>query len=327
MPGKRLQARQQQVADRQQLHPDRREVGYNGLMSQHANTGRKLIATVALNVVITAVEVAGGLISGSLALVSDALHNLSDAAAALVSWLALKIGRQPRTLRRTFGTRRAEILAALLNASVLVGISLYLFVEVVRRLSHPQTIDGPLMLVVAVVGLLANGAAVLLLHGEARGSLNVRAAYLHLLSDTVSSVAVIAGAGAIWAFGWAWLDPLLTVLISLYVLREAWVILRQAVAILMMGTPEHMDLQSIQAALEKLPGVASLHHVHAWQLADEEIFFEGHLALARDVSLSQAEELRRQAERMLVSDFAVRHVTLQLELAPCCGDGLIHGCP
>ncbi len=296
-------------------------------MSHHPHTGRKLIATVILNLVITAVEIAGGLLSGSLALVSDALHNLSDAAAALISWLALKIGRQPRTLERTFGTRRAEILAALLNASVLVGISLFLFVEVIRRLSHPRAIDGPLMMVVAIVGLLANGAAVLLLHGEARGSLNVRAAYLHLLSDTVSSVAVIVGAIAIWTLGWTWLDPLLTVLISIYVLGEAWVILRQAVTILMMGTPEHMDLLAVKAALEKLSGVASLHHVHAWELADEEVYFEGHLALDRDVSLSQAEELRRQAEQVLRSEFAVGHVTLQLELAGCGESGLIRGCP
>jgi cobalt-zinc-cadmium efflux system protein len=229
-------------------------------------SGKNLLITSLLNLAITIVEIAGGLISNSLALLSDALHNLGDTSAVFIAYMAHLISRKGRTSKKTFGYKRIEILAALFNAIVLIVITSYLFVEAFRRIRHPEPIKGNVMFVVAVVGLLANILSVLLLKRDSKHNINVRAAYLHLLGDTISSVAVIAGAVFIYFFGWYWIDPLITFIVGLYILKETWVVLKQAVEILMQGTPEDLDLTEVKEALEDLPEIDNIHHVHAWTL-------------------------------------------------------------
>ncbi len=284
----------------------------------------RLVLAILLNLLITAAEVVGGILSGSLALLSDALHNLSDAAALLISLVALRLGRRERTAQRTFGYRRAEIMAALLNAATMLAVVAYLFYEAGHRLLQPRPVAATLLTIVASIGLLGNLVTVLLLRRDAHRNLNVRAAYLHLLADTASSLAVVGGGLLMNAWGLYWIDPALTIVIGLLVMREAWSILRQAVRILMQATPEGIDLDALRAAVQGMTGVASLHHVHAWQLDDRTIHFEGHIALCTDIPLSQADELRRRVEELLVERFAIHHVTLQLEYRAVCPNDLVH---
>jgi len=231
----------------------------------------------------------------------------------------MRVGRRKSTPRRTFGYRRAEILVALLNASVLVAIAVFLFREAVLRLLNPQEIDGALMLIVAAIGFVANILAVLLLHRGSRASLNIRTAYLHLMADTVSSLAVLLGGLAIQLFQIYWIDPLLTFAIGLYVLREGFRVVIETVDILMQSAPADVDLVEVRDAVEGLPEVANLHHVHIWRLSDKEVFFEGHITLAPTVDPSQLDNARSRIETVLTESFRITHTTVQLEFS-CCED-------
>jgi len=288
-----------------------------------ATSPQRLVLAIVLNLLITAVEIAGGLVSGSLALVSDALHNLSDSVSLLISLIAQRLSRKSYTLEKTFGFKRAEIMAALLNAVTLVAISFYLFIEAYRRFSSPEPINARVMIAVALFGLAANLLAVLLLHRDARGSLNIRSAYLHLLGDTFSSLAVVAGGMAILFANVVWLDPLLTVLIGLYVLKGGWAILREAIDILMQGTPPGIDIRRIQQWIESVPRVKNLHHVHVWRMDDRQVHFEGHVQLDGDPTLAEVDLIRRQIKDLLAAEFGVGHATIETESASCPENGLI----
>jgi len=282
-----------------------------------------LVLTMLLNLLITAAEIVGGLLSGSLSLVSDALHNLSDAAAVAISLAALRFARREATLAKTFGFQRLEILAALFNSAVLIAISLLLFKESATRLLHPQAINSSIMVGVGVLGLLANSLAVLLLRRDAGRSLNVRSSYLHLFSDALSSVAVVAGGIAIYFWNLTWIDPLLTILIGLYVLKESYEIVADTVQILMEGTPRGVELGEIYTSIKSLPGIRDVHHIHVWQLGERQINFECHIDLDQDIPISASEKLRRQVEALLLAKFGIQHVMIQMEYEGCPGTGLI----
>ncbi|WP_406677041.1 cation diffusion facilitator family transporter [Moorella sp. ACPs] len=286
-------------------------------------SGLNLVLTMLLNLIIAVAEVIGGLLSGSLSLVSDALHNLSDAAAVAISLAALRFSRRGATLEKTFGFQRLEILAALFNAAVLIVISILLFKESVIRLLHPQAINSSMMAGVGVVGLLANTLAVFLLRRDAGKSLNVRSSYLHLFSDALSSVAVVGGGIAIYFWHITWIDPILTILIGLYVLKESCEIVADTVQILMEGTPKGVELEEIYKSIKSLPGIRDLHHVHVWQLGERQINFEGHIDLEEDITISESEKLRRQVEVLLRDKFGIEHVMLQMEYEGCPGTGLV----
>lgn len=286
-------------------------------------SGLNLVLTMLLNLLITVAEVAGGLLSGSLSLLSDALHNLSDAVAVAISLAALRFSRRGATLEKTFGFQRLEILAALFNAAVLMAISILLFKESAIRLLHPQAINSSMMIGVGAVGLLANTLAVFLLRRDAGQSLNVRSAYLHLFSDALSSVAVVAGGIAIYFWHITWIDPLLTILIGLYVLKESYEIVSDTLQILMEGTPRGMRLEELYMSIKSLPGIRDLHHVHVWQLGERQINFEGHIDLEKDIPISESEKLRREVEAVLQDKFGIQHVMIQMEYEGCPGTGLI----
>ena len=230
----------------------------------HDATGLRLFFTILLNVMITAAEVAGGLISGSLALLSDAVHNFSDVISIIVSYVALRLSRRKSTPERTFGFKRAEVLAALFNSSGLIIISFFLFKEAWLRLVNPEPINTSVMLLVAVIGLMGNLISVLLLRQHSQQNLNVKSAYMHLLSDTLSSVAVILGGVAIYFYKIYWLDPLLVFFIGLYILRESYLILKQALNILNQATPAHIKVHEIVNDLSAFPEIQNPHHVHVW---------------------------------------------------------------
>lgn len=285
---------------------------------------RNLLVSALLNGVITLAEIIGGLVSNSLSLLSDALHNLGDTSAIFIAWMASLISRKDHTDKRTFGYKRAEILAALFNAVVLVVIIFYLFLEAWKRLHHPEPVRGGIMLGVAVVGLIANLLSVLLLKKHAGESLNVRAAYLHLLGDTVSSVVVIITAVLIWAFNLYWIDPAVTFLLGLYLLRETYRILKEALDILMQGTPQGLDLQQVKKTLEHIRGIDNIHHVHAWNLSDKDIHFECHVDLTENIRISETEEIQDAIRALLLEQFHITHVTIQYEYNCCADKNMIH---
>ncbi|MGI9952882.1 cation diffusion facilitator family transporter [Moorellaceae bacterium AZ2] len=296
---------------------------HHGYLETGKVSGWNLVLTMLLNLLITIAEVIGGLLSGSLSLVSDALHNLSDVAAVAISLAALHFSRREATREKTFGFQRLEILAALFNSAVLIVISILLFKESIFRLLHPQAINSPMMIAVGIVGLLANALAVFLLRRDAGKSLNVRSSYLHLFSDALSSVVVVAGGVAIYFWHVTWVDPVLTILIGLYVLKEGCEIVADTFQILMEGTPKGIELEEIYKSIKSLPGIRDLHHVHVWQLGERQINFEGHIDLEQDISISESEKLRRQVEVLLRDKFGIEHVMLQMEYEGCPGTGLI----
>ncbi len=285
-------------------------------------TGR-LLVTMILNFVITIAEVIGGIISGSLALVSDALHNFSDGISVIISYIAVKLKRRDNSYKHTFGLKRAEILAAVINSSVLIVISVYLFYEAVKRLTEPHEIDAGVMILIAGIGLIANVIGTLLLKRDSAESMNIKSSYLHLFSDTVSSVAVILGGLAIYLWNAHWLDTVLTILIGLYIIRESFIILGEAIHVLMEGAPADISIEAIQGEIEKLEGVEDVHHIHLWTVGESDVHLEAHVNV-NDMMISQSDKLRSTIEEILRGKFAVQHTTLQFECDQCENKELIN---
>ena len=291
----------------------------NGIISE-----KKLLITVILNFIITLAEVTGGIISNSLALLSDALHNLGDSVAILIAYLAHRVSKKDPDKRKTFGYNRIEILAAFINSTFLVAICIFLIYEAIQRIRHPQQIDGLVMLIVACVGFLANIFAVFMLKSDSSKNINVRAAYLHLLGDTLSSAMVIAGGILIYFFKISWLDPIITILISLYIIKESYTLIKDSVNILMQSTPDKLDLEGIKKDIELLPEVLNIHHIHAWNLNEQEIHFEGHIDLNKDLQVSQTDKIRKKIESLLTEKYNIVHFTLQMEFGCCDDTEMIH---
>ncbi len=304
------------------IHPD--HSGHSHTHSHPENTEKNLLLSVLLNFLVTIAEIIGGLVSNSLALLSDALHNLGDTSAIFIAFLANVISKKERTNKKTFGFKRIEILAALFNAIILVVIIIYLFIEAWHRLKNPMPIKGLVMLIVALVGLVANLLSVLLLKRHSVQNINIRAAYLHLIGDTVSSFAVIITALLIYFFNIYWIDPLVTFLLGIYLLWETYRILKVALDILMQATPPGLDLEMVKKTLETIPAIDNIHHVHAWNLSDQDIHFECHVDLASDIRISETEIIRDAINEILKEKFRITHVTIQYEYNCCEDKNMIH---
>ena len=238
-------------------------------------------------------------------MISDALHNLSDTVALVVSFFAVRISKRKNTEAQTFGYKRAEILAALFNACALVVVSIFLFKEAITRFTHPHPINSVLMLSVASVGLIANIISVFLLKTHAHEDLNVKAAYVHLFSDFLSSIAVIIGACAIFISKAYWIDPALTILIGIYVLKEGYKIIEESTRILMQHVPKGINLREIQAQIEGIDGVKDIHHAHLWAVTERDIHFEAHINVSRDMPVSETCLLVKRVEEILKDKFAI----------------------
>jgi cobalt-zinc-cadmium efflux system protein len=286
-------------------------------MSHNHHTSRNLAITVILNGIITIGQFVGGIVSGSLALISDALHNLSDVISVILAYLAHRIGMKPQTLQSTFGYKRAEILAAFINAITLIAVSVYLLVEAGKRFIHPKEVDYLWMLGLGFLGFAANSLSVVILHHNKEENLNIRAAYLHLIGDALTSVAVIIGAVFIWLFDVYWIDPLVTVLISVYIFVHTFKILKESVGILMQFAPAAIDQQEVIIVLQEIDQISSVHHIHLWQLSDHQIYFEAHLVLNSNFPVSDTQSITENAKRLLNSRFGISHTTFQYEFISC----------
>ncbi|MDA3953870.1 MAG: cation diffusion facilitator family transporter [Bacteroidales bacterium] len=278
---------------------------------------KNLLISIILNAVITIAEFIGGILSNSLALISDAAHNLGDTMAIIISYIAMIIGKKDSTAKNTFGYKRIEILAALFNAVVLIVISVYLFFEAYERFMNPEPIKGKTMFIVATIGLLGNLISVLLLHKDSAHNLNVKAAYVHLIGDTLSSVGVIFGSILIYFWNIYWIDPLLTVIIGLVIIKATWSILKETIEILMQASPAGLDLKEIQDKLEKHPQIKDIHHMHAWSLSDNLIHFQCHADVSKNLPISDIDKIRIELENTLHNTFGIDHITIQMELDTC----------
>ncbi|MBC9175945.1 cation diffusion facilitator family transporter [Pseudoroseomonas ludipueritiae] len=258
-------------------------------------------------------EVAGAYVFNSLALLSDAAHMLTDALALAVALVAIRVGRRPADRRRTWGYHRFEILAAAFNASLLFLVALYILYEAFQRFREPAEVGSLGMLAVAAFGLLVNWISMRLLAGGSESSLNVKSAYLEVWSDFLGSVAVIIGAGVIWATGWTWVDPLLGVAIAFWVLPRTWTLLSEAIDVLLESVPRGIDLDAVEQSMRGTAGVRDIHDLHVWALTSGKVALSAHVVV--DASLSREERLEDMMAVMLREKFGITHLTVQAELA------------
>jgi cobalt-zinc-cadmium efflux system protein len=275
-----------------------------------------------LNILITVMQIAGGIISGSLALISDALHNLSDAVSIIISYIAIRLKNRNNSERHTFGLKRAEILAAVINSAVLIAIYIFLFYQAFLRFLKPNKIEAGIMTLIASIGFIANVIGTILLRRDSKNSINIRSSYVHLLSDSVSSVAVILAGIAISVWNILWIDPLLTILIGIYIIKESFNILLEAVHVLMEGAPSEISLDEVKKEVEKFSEVKDIHHIHIWTVGDGDIHLEAHVNIS-DIKISESDKLRFKIEQKIESVFHIHHITLQFECNQCLEDGLL----
>jgi cobalt-zinc-cadmium efflux system protein len=281
----------------------------------HATRGR-LTAVLALTFGFLLVEVAAGFLTGSLALLADAGHMLTDVAGLVLALLATKLAERPASPRRTFGYHRAEVLAALTNAFLLLGVAGYILMEAWSRWNAPQDVPSRAVLLVAGAGLLVNLVGAVLLQSGARNSLNLRGAYNEVVADALSSIGVIAGAAVMWATGWQRVDTLVAVAIAIFVLPRTWGLLRETLHVLLEGTPREVDLRALRTAMEDVPGVKTVHDLHVWTLTSGVHALSAHAILVDGATHGQVlGDLRTR----VTAGFPITHVTVQLE-ERCCGE-------
>ena len=279
--------------------------------------GRNLLISILLNILITVAQVIGGLISGSLALLSDALHNFSDVLSLIISYGANLLAKREASTNKTFGYKRAEIIAAFVNSATLIVVAVILIIEAIERFLEPQIIGSNLVIILSLLGILANGFSVLLLRRDSDRNMNMRSAYLHLLTDMMASIAVLIGGLLMKFFEWYWVDPLLTILIALYLIYMGYDLLRNSTRVLMLFTPDTIEVKRIVETINSLDTVKNVHHVHIWQLNEDEVHLEAHIDFDRDINLSEFDVILEKIEKEVFDKFGINHVNIQPEYGKC----------
>ena len=285
-------------------HKHNHDHGVSGLSDS------RLLWAFVINQVLTVAQVVAGILSGSTALLSDAAHNFNDANALLIAYIARRFSRKQANERFTFGYRRAELIGAIINLTLLAVIGLYLMYQGVARFFEPVEIIGWLMAAAAGLAIVVDTGTALLLWAMSKGSLNVRAAFVHNMVDALGSVAVLIAAGFIIFLDWNWVDPALTLLIAAYVLWQVVKMLPDAIRILMQGTPPGLNLQDVAERIESVAGIARAHHLHVWELDEQHLALEVHLELEMD-QFSAWHEVKSEVKKLLRDDFQISHATLE----------------
>jgi cobalt-zinc-cadmium efflux system protein len=275
---------------------------------------KRLWWAVAANILLTLAQIIGGIVSGSLSLIADALHNFSDAASLLIALVAIRIGRKPPDQFKTFVYKRAETIAALINLTTLIIIGLYLCYEAIMRFITPEPIAGWTIVIVAAIALVVDIFTALLTYSQSKTSMNIKAAFLHNLTDALASVGVIIAGTLILLYGWIWTDAAMTLMISGYVLYHGFTAIPKVIHLLMEGTPEGLDIKNVVAAMENEKGVINVHHVHAWQLDEHRNALEAHVVLREDIDM---DALKSRLKKLLHDQFEIEHSTLEFEYKKC----------
>lgn len=279
-------------------------------------SGKNLLLSIILNSIITIAQLIGGFVSGSLALISDAVHNFSDVISLIISYGAYVLSnKKKQTASSTFGYKRAEIVAAFINALSLIIIAVFLGFEAVKRFYNPQEIESNIVIWLAILGIAVNGFSVLLLKNDAKHNLNMQSAYLHLFTDMLTSVAVLIGGLLMKFYEIYWIDAFLTLIISIYLMYLSWNILITSLKILMLFAPSHLNIEEVVAEVSKVVGIKNVHHVHIWQLNDHDCHFEAHIEFLEDIKLSDFDFICEQVESVLFDKFHINHCNLQPEFS------------
>lgn len=282
----------------------------------HDAKGKKLIWTIVLNMLITVSQFVGGIMSGSLALLSDALHNFSDVSALLISYVAAKLSKRKQSISHTYGYKRAEILAALVNAIMLIFIGGFLLIEAYDRFGNPREVGSKIVIGLALLSIVLNGLSVLILRNETDNNMNIQSAYLHLFTDMLSSVGVLIGGLLMYYYQIYWVDGIISIGIAIYLILMSWKLIRKTLAIIMQFVPEGVDIPTLAGDVDAMDGVQKIHHVHVWQLNDTEIHLEAHLTMDADLKLSQTSEILKAVCQLLGEKYGINHVMLQPEYDP-----------
>lgn len=278
----------------------------------HEVRGKNLGVAILLNTGITLAQAIGGIISGSMALISDAAHNFSDVLSMVISYLANQLSKREATEKQTFGFKRSEILAAFINSATLIIISVVVIVEAVQRLINPVPISANLVIWLALVGILVNGISVLFIRNDSHANMNMKAVYLHLFGDMLTSVVVLLGGLAMKYLQWYWTDSVFSVVIAFYLLYMSWGIFRSSLRIIMQFTPEEIDIHKIVTEIKEIQGVNNTHHVHVWQINEHDLMFEAHIDVQEDVRVSDFEKILVQIKEVL-HRYDIDHATIQPE--------------
>jgi len=277
-------------------------------------SGKNLLFSIVLNIVITIAQLIGGFISGSLALISDAVHNFSDVISLVISYVAnLLSNKKKQTKQYTFGYKRAEIIAAFINATSLIVIAIFLGIEAIKRFYSVNEIQANLVIWLAILGIAVNGFSVLLLKKDAHHNLNIKTAYLHLLTDMLTSVAVLIGGLLMKYYQIYWIDALLTLIISMYLIYMSWDILKTSTKILMLFAPKHVNIDEVAQEVIKVRGIKNIHHVHIWQLNEYDCHIEAHIEFNEDIKLSEFDLICEKIEQLLLEKFQITHCNFQPE--------------
>jgi cobalt-zinc-cadmium efflux system protein len=284
---------------------------------QHHNnsnqiSGSKIGITVILNILITVAQIIGGIISGSIALLTDALHNFSDVISLLLSYIANRLAKKKSTIKQTYGFKRAEILSAFVNSVTLIAVAIFLIVEAVERFLDPQPVKADLVIYFAIGSIITNFISVLLLYKDSKNSMNIKSAYLHLLTDVMTSVAVMIGGILMKYFDIYRIDSILSVAIAIYLIIASYQLLLASIKILMQFTPHDVDIIGVTNLICDINCVKNVHHVHFWQLNEKEIFFEAHIDLEKDIQISKFQDILNEIE-IILKKHNITHFNIQPE--------------
>ncbi len=279
----------------------------------HAVSGKNLLLTIILNIIITISQIIGGVLSGSLALLSDAMHNFSDVLSLVVAYIANRLAARPNTQEKTFGYKRAEILAAFFNAAVLIGIGIFLIIEAFHKFYNPQNINSVWVIALGALSIVLNALSLFLIKDDTHDNMNMKAAYLHLLTDVMTSVAVVIGGLLMYYFNLFWVDPLVSVLIAFYLIWASVGIVKESISILMQFTPSNIDINDVTQTIQKNENIENIHHIHLWKLNDNMILLEAHLDFYKNLTLDETNKIIDDLEELLHHRFEITHTTFQCE--------------
>lgn len=291
-------------------------MAHNHDLHEHKDISKnKLLITIILNIIITISEIFGGIISGSLALLSDAFHNLSDVFSLIISYVAILISKRKKDEIKTFGYKRAEVLAAFFNIIILLIAVIYILSEAVKRIFEPNFISAPIMIIITIIGLFGNGISVFLIFKDAKKNINIRSAFLHLFGDTISSVGVLLVALVLFFFkNFYILDSIVSILIVIYLVKEGFSIFIESINILMQGIPKNIDTNRIIKRLkeDKFLNITDIHHMHIWGLSSESVILDCHVVLPKK-ELGDINGKLDRINEILTCEFNIAHTTIQIE--------------
>ncbi len=299
-------------------------MGHEHHHHHHEVTGKNLFWTILLNAGISLAELIGGIIAGSMALISDAIHNFSDVISLIISYIANRLSKKAANEKQTFGYKRSEIIAAFLNSTTLIVLAIYILYEAAQRVFQPHPIKSDLVIWLALGSVIVNALSVLLIKEDAKDNINMKSAYLHLFGDMMTSIAVFFGGILMKYYHIYWIDPLFSILIAIYLIYMIWDIFKTSLKIMMQFTPENLDLNQIAKDIAQMEGVKNIHHIHTWQINEHDVMFEAHLDLNEDCKITDFEKIMKNINDYLQVHYGIKHTTLQPEFSIEDDKNLIH---